>query len=140
MRAPELKALMTILRSPAGPVISTRRSCRSAGTGATRQSSVADRARRLEEVRELARSDPLLALRPREQELLPPTGELALQRDDEVERLRSEDARLVGCVDDGARDGAQRYTAASNCASSVEPLSASVELSPPVTASSTASK
>src|SRR6187200_2397228 len=29
---------MTILRSPAGPVISTRRSCRSAGTGATRQS------------------------------------------------------------------------------------------------------
>src|SRR6185436_738701 len=39
MRAPELKALMTIFRSPAGPVISTRRSCRSPGTGATRQSS-----------------------------------------------------------------------------------------------------
>ena len=32
--APELRALMTILRST-GPVISTRRSCRSAGTGAT---------------------------------------------------------------------------------------------------------
>ncbi len=76
--------------------------------------ALADRARRLEEVRELARRDPLLALRPREQELLPPTGELALQRDDEVERLRSEDARLVGCGDDGARDGGQHYTAASN--------------------------
>ena len=36
-RAPELSALMTILRST-GPVISTRRSCRSAGTGATRHS------------------------------------------------------------------------------------------------------
>src|SRR3954452_24724313 len=36
-RAPELRALMTILRS-VGPVISTRRSRRSCGTGATRQS------------------------------------------------------------------------------------------------------
>ena len=34
--APQLSALITILRS-VGPVISTRRSCRSAGTGATRQ-------------------------------------------------------------------------------------------------------
>src|SRR5687767_13905928 len=34
VEAPELSALMTILRST-GPVISTRRSCRSAGTGAT---------------------------------------------------------------------------------------------------------
>ena len=34
--APQLSALMTILRS-VGPVISTRRSCISAGTGATRQ-------------------------------------------------------------------------------------------------------
>src|SRR5258708_1658594 len=33
VEAPELSALMTILRST-GPVISTRRSCRSAGTGA----------------------------------------------------------------------------------------------------------
>src|SRR5207248_9565083 len=32
--APEFSALITILRSPDGPVISTRRSCRSAGTGA----------------------------------------------------------------------------------------------------------
>jgi hypothetical protein len=35
--APELSALMIILRS-VGPVISTLRSCRSAGTGATCQS------------------------------------------------------------------------------------------------------
>ncbi len=35
--APELRALITIFRST-GPVISTRRSCSSAGTGATRQS------------------------------------------------------------------------------------------------------
>jgi hypothetical protein len=35
--APELRALMTILAS-VGPVISTRRSCRSAGVGPTRQS------------------------------------------------------------------------------------------------------
>ena len=35
--APELRALMIILRST-GPVISTRRSCRSSGVGATRQS------------------------------------------------------------------------------------------------------
>ena len=38
--APELSALMTILRSP-GPVISTRRSSRSAGASATRQSPCA---------------------------------------------------------------------------------------------------
>ena len=37
IRAPELRALMTIFRST-GPVISTRRSCSAAGTGSTRQS------------------------------------------------------------------------------------------------------
>ena len=42
--APELSALMIILRST-GPVISTRRSTRSAGSGATVQSRLADRAR-----------------------------------------------------------------------------------------------
>ena len=41
--APEFSALMIILRS-VGPVISTRRSCRSAGIGATFQSAVAHRA------------------------------------------------------------------------------------------------
>ena len=39
--APELRALMIILRST-GPVISTRRSCRSAGRGATVHSEFAD--------------------------------------------------------------------------------------------------
>ena len=38
-RAPELRALMSILGS-AGPVISTRRSSRSAGAGATVQASI----------------------------------------------------------------------------------------------------
>ena len=96
---------MTILRS-AGPVISTRRSCRSAGTDATRQSP--SRIERVDSRKSgSAPRDPLLALRARQQELLSPTGEFALQCDDEVERLRIEDARLVGCVDDGARDGAQ---------------------------------
>ena len=37
-RAPELSALITILRE-VGPVISTRRSCSAAGTGATVKSS-----------------------------------------------------------------------------------------------------
>ena len=37
-RAPELSALMTILRE-VGPVISTRRSCSASGTGATVKSS-----------------------------------------------------------------------------------------------------
>ena len=102
--------------------------------------ALANRARRLEEVGELARRDPLLALGSREQQLLAPPGELALERDDEVERLGREDARLVGRGDGRGRDGAHATGAASNWASSVEPLSASVELSPPVTASSTASK
>ena len=52
--------------------------------------------------------------------------QLAVEAPDEVERLAGEDV-----IDDG---GAQ------NCSSSVEPTSASVELSPPLTVSITASK
>ena len=65
--APELSALITILRST-GPVISTRRSAISSGTGATCQSAVADRRVSGEEVRQLARAQPRQPLRaPREQ-------------------------------------------------------------------------
>jgi hypothetical protein len=102
--------------------------------------ALTDGARRLEEVGELAGSDALLALGAGEQELLPSAGELALERHDEVERLGCENARLVARVDGRVRGRAHAAGAPSNCASSVEPLSASVELSPPVTASSTASK
>ena len=96
--------------------------------------------RGLEKARELAGGNPLLTVRPREQELLSATAELPFERDDEVERLGREDARVIRCGNGRVGDGAQRYMAASNCASSVEPLSASVELSPPETAPSTASK
>ncbi len=56
---------MTIFRSPAGPVISTRRSWRSAGHGRDAPVALAHGAGRLEEVGELARLDPLLPLGPR---------------------------------------------------------------------------
>ena len=48
----------------------------------------ADRARRLEEVGELPSLDPLLARGAGEEQLLAPVSELALERDDEVERLQ----------------------------------------------------
>ncbi len=51
---------------------------------------------RLEEVGQLAGGDPLLPLGARVQQLLSAPAELALERDDEVERLGGEDARLVG--------------------------------------------
>ena len=100
-------------------------------------------ARLLEEVRELARRDPLLTLRPRLEQLEAPAAELPLERLDEVERLRRQNPGLVRAVENDARaqcGGAHAVILDSNCASSVEPLSASVELSPPVIASSTESK
>jgi hypothetical protein len=102
--------------------------------------ALANPARGLEEVGQLARLDPLLPSRAGAQELLAPAVELAVQRDDEVERLGREDTRLVGRGDGDGLGDAHGTGAASNCASSVEPLSASVELSPPLTASRTASK
>jgi len=61
---------------------------------------------------------------------------------DELERRGREHARGVRRARGGVRRGdpAHRAGAASNWASSVEPFSASVELWPPVIASSTASK
>ena len=124
-------------------MISTRRSWRSAGTGATRQSPSRTARVSSRKSGELSGEKPLLAFRTREEQLLPPVAELALERGDEVERLRREHSAFVRAVESDARSHgcvAHAVGAASNCASSVEPLSASVELLPPVTASSTASK
>ncbi len=58
-------------------------------------------------------------------------GELPLERDDEVESLRCQHSARVRRQDGhGGGLGAHPVRAASNCASSVEPLSASVELWP----------
>ena len=83
------------------------------------------------------------ALDAREQQLLAPPAELALERGDQLERFRREHPGGVGSVESDSRRygwGAHAVLVVSNCASSVEPLSASVELSPPLIASSTASK
>ena len=76
--APELSALITIFRST-GPVISTRRSWISAGTGSTRQSSLADALRLGQEIRQLTFAQPLRAGLPRGEQLATPRAELALQ-------------------------------------------------------------
>src|SRR5262245_9837127 len=76
--------------------------------------ALANGARRLEEVGKLARLDALLPLGTRAKKLLPATGELALERDDELERLGREDAGLVRCGDDYFRDDAHATRAASN--------------------------
>ena len=140
MRAPELKRVDDHLAvaGRAGDldaaILEIRRNGRHAPL------ALAHGARGVEEVGKLTGLDPLLPLRPSEEQLLAASRELALERDDEVERLRGEDARLVGRGDRGIGHRAHATRASSNWASSVEPLSASVELSPPVTASSTASK
>jgi hypothetical protein len=59
--APELSALMTILRST-GPVISVRRSCRSAGIEATSMICLADGLGRAQKIRQSARINFLLPL------------------------------------------------------------------------------
>ena len=74
--APELSALITIFRST-GPVISTRRSCSSAGTGATRQSPSRTSSCLGEEVGQLAVAQPLRPLVPRREQLAPPRAEPA---------------------------------------------------------------
>ncbi len=74
---------------------------------------------------------------------MPALAELPLERRDELETLWRQDSGLVRREDGdagGGRAGAHAVGADSNCSSSVEPVSASVELSPPVTAPSTASK
>ncbi len=97
----------------------------------------------LEEVGQLARRDPLLALGSSLEQLEPPATELALERVDEIERLGCQHPGLVRAVENDARAHCRCAHAGSldsNCASSVDPLSANVELSPPVIASSTESK
>ena len=90
-RAPELSALIIILRST-GPVISTRRSCRSAGTGATRQSA-SRISPRLREGSRAARRPSIRACRSAraESSSLAPGVEAAVQARDELERVLGED-------------------------------------------------
>ncbi len=92
----------------------------------------ADRSRLGEEVRPLAGVEPRLPLGAGREQLEPFCAEFTLEALDEAERLRRQDVLACGSED-------LRH-ACVNCASSVEPFSASVELSPPVTASSTLSK
>ena len=75
-RAPELSALIIIFRST-GPVISTRRSARSTGAAATRNSSGAPTNTGGDATRSRRAASNRLALRP----------ELALQAVDEGERV-----------------------------------------------------
>ena len=84
--APELSALMIILRST-GPVISTRRSRRSWGSGATVQSLSRISGGLGQEVGLLAGIEPLLALDPQRQQFLAAAVELALQVGDERDCL-----------------------------------------------------
>ena len=93
--APELSALMTILRS-VGPVISTRRSSRSFGIGATRQSDSRISARLGQEVRQLAGVQPTLALLAGLQQLRDPGAEPLDQGADEFQRLRGQDRLMFG--------------------------------------------
>ena len=89
-RAPELSALMTILRL-VGPVISTRRSCSASGTGATVKSSGAG-----DEVERLAGVEPRLELLAGVEQLEAACVELLVQTPDERERVVRQ--RLVVAV------------------------------------------
>ena len=93
--APELSALMIILRST-GPVISTRRSCRSGGAGATFQSPSRMCGRLGQEVERAARVERRRPAPARRQELAPPGLEGAVQPRHELERLGGEDLRALG--------------------------------------------
>ena len=81
---------MTILRSQ-GPVISTRRSRRSPGAGATCQVRVPDRARLRQELELGARVDRGLALLAGAQQLLAARIEAAVEGGDEGQRLWTQD-------------------------------------------------
>ena len=76
--APEFSALISILRS-VGPVISTRRSRRSAGIGATRHSRSRISRVCFEEIRLLATIELLLTLAARLQQPLPRWFETPMQ-------------------------------------------------------------
>ena len=109
-RAPELSALIIILGS-AGPVISTRRSSRSAGAGATTQSRLADLARAGQEVRQDAGIELGLALLATAQQVQADRAEAALEVGDERERIVGQDpirAGDRGAAHDDAGRGHQR--------------------------------
>ncbi len=126
-RAPELRALITIFRST-GPVISTRRSAICSGGGATTQSPSRTLERLLQEGRELALAQPLRALGATHEKRVALGPEAPLELREERKRLGREDV---------VRPHA---TVSSNCCSSVDPLRASVEASPPETTCITSSK
>ena len=103
--APELSALMIILRST-GPVISTRRSAMSAGTGA--HSPVALRGSPRVSGRKsgsLPASSSAWRAARRASRLVTPVAERALQPGDERQRLRRQDLGVLG------RDGAGNFDA-----------------------------
>ena len=89
-RAPLLSALITILRS-VGPVISTRRSRRSGGAGATVHADPRTERVASEERRALPLVEPRLAFGARLEQLGAAPAELALQAGDERERLVGQD-------------------------------------------------
>ena len=88
--APELSALITILRS-VGPVISTRRSIRSAGIGATVQSPARMLGGLGQEIGQRAGVERLLPLGPRGEQRLAAAVETAVEPGDEGERLGGQD-------------------------------------------------
>ena len=85
--------MITIFRST-GPVISTRRSWSSAGTGATRQSPSRTPRVSRQEVGQLAFAQPLRPLVARGEQLLPARAEASLQLGQELDCLRGEHGRL----------------------------------------------
>ena len=103
--APEFSALTIILRST-GPVISTRRSRRSAGIGATRQSPSRMAACLGQEVGRLAGVEQLLALDARGEQLAAALVEASVQVGEKGQRLRGEnfvEARALRTEDSDAR-------------------------------------
>ena len=89
--APEFRALIIIFGST-GPVISTRRSSRSAGAGATRQSGSARTCVGVrQEVGQLAGVEPSLAVSPLAEQALPALVEGPMQLRHEGQRLRRQD-------------------------------------------------
>ena len=112
-RAPELSALIIILRST-GPVISQRRSSQIGRRWGDPPVAGADRPRPRVEARILTGVEPRLPVAAALQQLEPSRVQRAVQTVDEIERLTRERLAIGQAV---------------NCASSVEPLSASVEAS-----------
>ena len=95
--APEFSALMIILRST-GPVISTRRSSRSAGIGATRPVAFADMPCISQEIGKLAGVQALLALLAQLEQALARAVELALQVGQKGQRRGRQDFILARAV------------------------------------------